>query len=145
MKIPCELIVWHALPMIRRELAVELVGSHGMSQADVARKFGMSDAAVSQYIGKKRGTRPEFDPEDPAGIIFMEAIRESARRIAEENADPSVEMCKLCGTFRKTGLLDREFLAQTGSPPPKCSCYPGTDQRTGRSFRGMATDAKLRR
>ncbi len=131
MKIPCELIVWHALPMIRREMAAELVGTHGMSQADVARKFGMTDAAVSQYIRRKRGARPEFDLEDPAYAAFMDALRESARRIAAEGVDPSVEMCSLCGVFRRTGLLDRAYSEQTGSPPPKCSCYPSDqDERT---------------
>ena len=50
MKIPCELIVWYVLPMIRREMADELVTVHNMSQAEVARKFDVTDAAVSQYI-----------------------------------------------------------------------------------------------
>ena len=57
MKIPCELVVWYVLPTIRREVARELVNSHGMSQAEVARKFGVTDAAISQYLKKKRGER----------------------------------------------------------------------------------------
>ena len=40
MKIPCELVVWYVLPTIRREVAKELVKTHGMSQAQVAKKFG---------------------------------------------------------------------------------------------------------
>ena len=61
MKIPCELIVWYVLPAIRRELARELVDKHGMIQAEVARKFGVTDAAVSQYLKSKRGSNKELE------------------------------------------------------------------------------------
>ena len=50
MKIPCELIVWYILPSIRRELAKELVHNHKLTQAEVARRFGVTDAAISQYL-----------------------------------------------------------------------------------------------
>ena len=126
MIIPCEFMVWHVLPMLRRELAAELVSANGMSQADVARKFGVTDAAVSQYISRKRGSGPEFDPGDPEYGVFMAEIRESARKIAEDDADPSAEMCRLCGFFKGSGLIAAAYAAQTGSPPPKCSCYRGS-------------------
>ncbi len=124
MKIPCELIVWYVLPMIRREMADELVTVHNMSQAEVARKFDVTDAAVSQYMKKKRGGRPDFDESDPDYQRFMEELKESARRIAQENADFSMEMCRLCGIFKRIGLLDKAYEAQTGEPSPKCSCNP---------------------
>ena len=124
MKIPCELIVWDVLPMIRREMADELVTVHSMSQAEVARRFDVTDAAVSQYMKKKRGGRPDFDESDPDYQRFMEELKESARRIAQENADFSMEMCRLCGIFKRIGLLDKAYEAQTGEPSPKCSCNP---------------------
>src|SRR5665647_1652059 len=61
MKIPCELIVWYVLPSIRRELARELVDKHNFSQAEVARRFGVTDAAISQYLKAKRGTSKEIE------------------------------------------------------------------------------------
>ncbi len=124
MKIPCELMVWYVLPMIRRELARELVIAHGMSQAEVARRFDVTDAAVSQYIKGKRGDRPGFDSSDPVYRRFTADLKDSARRIAEENADFSMEMCRLCGIFKRSGLLDAVYRAQTGEPAPRCSCNP---------------------
>ena len=61
MKIPCELIVWYVLPSIRRELARELVEKHKFTQAEVARRFGVTDAAISQYLKSKRGTNKELE------------------------------------------------------------------------------------
>lgn len=121
MKIPCELVVWYVLPMIRREVSKELVYTHGMSQAEVARRFGVTDAAISQYLKKKRGGNAMID-ESPLYPKFEEAIRESARKIAEDESDFSVEMCRLCGVVKQIGLLAMIYEAQTGSPPPKCAC-----------------------
>ncbi|MBP3386199.1 MAG: transcriptional regulator [Candidatus Methanomethylophilaceae archaeon] len=126
MKIPCELVVWYVLPMIRSEVSKELVYSHGMSQAEVARRFGVTDAAISQYLKKKRGDNSLIE-ESPLYPKFIEAIKESAARIANEQADFSVEMCKLCGVVKSIGLLAMIYEAQTGSPPPKCACQSLND------------------
>jgi len=126
MKIPCEIIVWSVLPMIRREMASELVLNHGMAQAEVARRFEVTDAAVSQYLKRKRGGGPEFDDGDEDYAAFMACLRESARRIAENGSDPAVEMCGLCGAFKRMGLLDKVYMSQTGSLPPRNLCgLPG--------------------
>ena len=61
MKMPCELVVWYTLPFIRRELAKELIEAHGFTQAKVARLFGVTDAAISQYMKEKRGMREELE------------------------------------------------------------------------------------
>ncbi|MBR5999165.1 MAG: transcriptional regulator, partial [Candidatus Methanomethylophilaceae archaeon] len=58
MKIPCEIVVWYLLPTIRKGMARELVANHGYTQSKVARTFGVTDAAVSQYLRNKRG---EYD------------------------------------------------------------------------------------
>ncbi len=126
MKIPCEIIVWSVLPMIRREMASELVLEHGMAQAEVARRFGITDAAVSQYLKRKRGGGPAFDEGDEDYAAFMRRLKEAARRIAEEGSDPAVEMCGLCGAFKRMGLLDKAYMSQTGSLPPRNLCgLPG--------------------
>ena len=55
MKLPCELIVTHILPTARGSLAKELVKRHGMTQVQVAHLFGVTSAAVSQYLKGLRG------------------------------------------------------------------------------------------
>ncbi|MBO4568377.1 MAG: transcriptional regulator [Candidatus Methanomethylophilaceae archaeon] len=115
MKIPCEIIVWSVLPMIRREMARELVTVHGMPQAEVARRFGVTDAAVSQYLRKKRGVGPAFEEGDEDFACFMEILKESAGRIAEQGSDPAVEMCRLCGAFKRLGLLEKACRSQNSA------------------------------
>ena len=115
--------VWYVRPMIRREVSKELVYVHGMSQAEVARRFGVTDAAISQYLKKKRGGNPQIE-DDPLFDVFSSEIKESALRIAEDSADFSVEMCRLCGVVKRIGLLDRIYQIQTGAPAPRCVCTP---------------------
>ena len=56
--------------------------------------------------------------------VFSSEIKESALRIAEDSADFSVEMCRLCGVVKRIGLLDRIYQIQTGAPAPRCVCTP---------------------
>ncbi len=117
MKIPCEVVVWQILPLVRRELARELVGGYGMTQAQVAKKFGVTDAAISQYLTKKRGgDYSSF----PMYREFEDAVKVSAKRIAEDGADYGAEVCWLCGIVKKSGLLATVYREQTGVYPPEC-------------------------
>ena len=59
-KQPSEIIVDHILPPIRAQLAKELVDCD-ISQQRIARILGLTPAAVSQYMSKKRGYAVEFD------------------------------------------------------------------------------------
>lgn len=124
MKIPCEIVVWYVLPMIRREVSKELVYTHGMTQAEVARRFGVTDAAISQYLKKKRGGNALVD-DSPLYPQFQEEVKISAARIAEDKSDFASEMCRLCCVVKKSGLLAIIYKAQTGSMPPRCAYEEG--------------------
>ncbi len=119
MKIPCEVVVWYVLPLVRREVAKELVGTYHMSQANVARKFGVTDAAISQYLKKKRGESSMIErsvhyPE------LMEAIRETAKNLAEGKSQFETEMCRVCLTVRRIGLLNEIYTDYLGENPVEC-------------------------
>jgi len=120
MKVPCEIIVWYILPIIRREIASELVNVHHLTQAEVARRFGVTDAAISQYLKKKRGDSTVIEKSE-AYSEFQASIKESARRIAVDDADFEVELCRLCGVVRTSGLLNEVCLRQTGDTSANCN------------------------
>jgi len=109
MKAPCEKVIWFVLPAIRKELVRALVEEHGLTQREAARQLGLSDAAVSQYLSKKRG---RLEIKDKA---FLAEVSRSAKRIAKEGPKAADgEVCRLCGAFRACRALGE--LLDKGKP-----------------------------
>jgi hypothetical protein len=48
-------MVRNILPPMRAEMAFRLVQREGLSQSDAAKRLGVTRAAVSQYMSRKRG------------------------------------------------------------------------------------------
>ncbi|MFA5346602.1 MAG: helix-turn-helix domain-containing protein [Methanoregula sp.] len=48
-------MVRNILPPMRAEMVFRLVQREGLSQSDAARRVGVTRAAVSQYMSRKRG------------------------------------------------------------------------------------------
>jgi len=120
MKIPCELIVWYVLPSIRRELARELVEKHHLSQAEVARRFGVTDAAISQYLKAKRGTSKEIENSGKYEE-FRKEVEVAAVRIVN-GSDIVTETCRICEMVKKSGMLVKVYEIHTGLKAPDCVC-----------------------
>ena len=120
MKTPCEIVVWYVLPTIRREIAKEMVGTYHMRQSDVGLVFGVTDAAISQYLKNKRGgsiliEQSEYYPS------FIDEVKKSAKLIVEEKSDMSVEMCRICNYIKSIGLLAKIYTDITGAEAPSCA------------------------
>jgi predicted transcriptional regulator len=118
MKIPCELIVWYVLPSIRRELARELVDKHDFSQAEVARRFGVTDAAISQYLKAKRGTSKEIENSGKYED-FRKEVEVAAVRMVN-GSDIVTETCRICEMVKKSGMLVKVYETRTGVRAPQC-------------------------
>ena len=100
MKSPCELVVWYVLPSIRAEITKDLI-EMGLSQREVSRRLGMTEAAVSQYLKGKRGERIEFKGQ------VKEAIRRLAQDIAKkENFEDQIfRICRICAKIKAEKTL----------------------------------------
>ena len=103
MKMPCELIVTHILPTARGALAKELVHNHGMTQVQVANLFGVTSAAVSQYIKGLRGGN---------NLIDKSAYREDFYKMIADKADAvaggkdlTLALCEIYTFVKESGLL----------------------------------------
>ena len=120
MKTPCEVVVWYVLPTIRRELAKELVDTYGMKQSQVAKMFGVTDAAISQYLKNKRGSSTIIE-ESKNYSVFADEVRVSAKHMVDGESDISLEMCRICTAIKDIGLLAEIYSDCTGSPAPKCA------------------------
>jgi len=99
MNAPCEIIVSKILPTIRSELTRELVRTHNLSQRQVAKKLGITESAVSQYLSKKRGHNIVFDEKT------TKMIKDLASKKAKQKSDKIAtmeEICILCSAMRKS-------------------------------------------
>ena len=55
--LPQEIEVWYIIPAIRKALAEQLVKKHKLTLEKTGNILGVSKAAVSQYLSKKRATK----------------------------------------------------------------------------------------
>jgi len=95
-KTPCEEILWKGLPVIRKELAWSLIYDFGLSQRQAAFKLGITPAAVSQYLSRKRGNKSINDP-----IILAEIVKSAERIFSHGDTFVLVETCRLCRLIKK--------------------------------------------
>ncbi|MBA7504208.1 hypothetical protein ES706_02835 [subsurface metagenome] len=78
MRPPCEVVVKEVLPAIRAMLVKELVERHRLSQVEVARKLGITQPAVSQYLRMLRGAG--------RGSALFKNIKKHVRELADDIA-----------------------------------------------------------
>ena len=71
MMLPQEIEVWYMLPAIRKEFALTLI-RHELSQKEVAKLLGVTEAAVSQYKSEKRAHGLEFNEHIKSGQEVFE-------------------------------------------------------------------------
>ncbi len=93
---PCEKAVWYYLPQIRADLARELVKT-GMTQSRAAKLLGVTPAAVSQYLNKKRGQQ-NIKSRD-----YRHEIRNAVEKICVGAAESELYgiVCKCCQILKK--------------------------------------------
>ena len=99
-QLPCEKIIWYGIPVIRRELAFSLINQFNLSQKEAAEKLGLTPAAVSQYLSKKRGRISILDEK------IIKEIRLSAKKINEKGETVlNSEICYLCKILKTEGFF----------------------------------------
>jgi predicted transcriptional regulator len=120
MNTPCEIVVRYVLPYIRREIIKELAESHRLTQAEIARRFDVTDAAISMYIKSKRGS---FNIIESSSICkeFKVEIKESAQKIVY-GEEVNNEACRLCRIIRKSPAFVRIYESNVGESMPACTC-----------------------
>jgi len=100
LKTPCEYMHWQGLPIIRKELVNTMINDFGLSQKEAAEKLGVTPAAVSQYLSRKRGNISIVNSK-----ILLE-VNISAERIIRYGESVVIEeICKLCRVLRKNNIL----------------------------------------
>lgn len=67
---PQELEVWYLIPSLRKELARIFTEDYKMTQKEASKILGITESAVSQYIGSKRAKSIRFSKSEIKEIKF---------------------------------------------------------------------------
>ncbi len=114
---PQELEVFYFIPAIRKEFSVQMK-KKGKGQREIASLLGITEAAVSQYISKKRAM----------GIKLDKPVKEEISKSIEKIKTPmdSVrETQQVLGFLRRSRLICKYHHKFLKFIPKDCSvCYP---------------------
>ncbi|MCA9702726.1 MAG: helix-turn-helix domain-containing protein [Methanoregulaceae archaeon] len=85
----CDTMIRKYLPAMRAEMVYRLVQRDGMTQSDAAKRLGVTRAAISQYVNKKRGD---------SGIEISKELNNLLDRwaIAVRDENSSITICDIC-------------------------------------------------
>lgn len=106
MKPPCVVVVRYVLPTIRTLITRELVSKHGLKRSEVARKMGMTPAAVTQYLEGVRGGIATDVVESSEGISEM--ISKTADGLVKNEisiCEVLGNICGVCRAMRSSGSI----------------------------------------
>ncbi|MDP3917507.1 MAG: helix-turn-helix domain-containing protein [Nanoarchaeota archaeon] len=113
---PQEIEAWYVIPMIRKELAFAMK-KEGLDQKGIAKLLGITPAAVSQYISKKRASNYEIED----GIKFE--FIDSARRIAQDKSLILSEFQRLMKICWDEGVVCEIHKSKSWCPEQCEVCY----------------------
>ena len=88
-QMPQEIEVWYIIPSLRRELAKSMIDDLKLTQKQVAKIMGLTEAAVSQYLHSKRAKEVIFTK------AVLEEIKKSAKTISKDEKLLIQEMMRL--------------------------------------------------
>ncbi|MDN7024923.1 helix-turn-helix domain-containing protein [Methanoculleus sp. FWC-SCC1] len=93
----CDSLVRRLLPKMRAEMVYRLVHERGISQSEVSKRLGISRAAISQYMSRKRGnTKADFSGDLDAVIErWVSAVDSGTGTIT------ICDVCRMAGFERK--------------------------------------------
>ena len=107
MYLRCEVVARYLLPIFRSMVAKELIEKYNFTQVEAAKKLGTTQAAISQYMHSKRGSKgaQQF-------VDLLPEIQSLANKTAEniaagkmEAKDIMTKFCELCTVLRKRKKL----------------------------------------
>ena len=85
----CDTMVRNLLPPMRAEMVLRLVQRQGLSQSDAAKRLGVTRAAVSQYMSRKRGAGEVILSTELDSIIDRWAL-------AVVTGESDINLCDVC-------------------------------------------------
>jgi predicted transcriptional regulator len=102
--LPCEIGVKTVLPAVKAIMARQIVEKHGLNEQQTAELLGLSQSAVSRYVGRERGNLLPI--EDSTEILAL--ITQMVTSLIKEpnNKTEILKLfCQTCQAVREKGLM----------------------------------------
>ena len=102
---PCELTVKALLPVLRTLVAKELARSYGWTQTRIAKRLGVTQAAVSGYLTQdvNATTPPPFSVDELKSIAKSLTSEIAMKRLT--HVDLINNICEICLSLRRGGAI----------------------------------------
>jgi predicted fused transcriptional regulator/phosphomethylpyrimidine kinase/predicted transcriptional regulator len=102
---PCELTVRELLPALRVLLAKDLAENHGWTQTKIAKKLGVTQAAVSGYLAQNATeiSMPPFSFDEIKSIAKSFTSEIAMKRLSY--VDLINNICEICLSLRRGGAI----------------------------------------
>lgn len=96
----CEAFAKKVIPVLRARIAYSLAEDHKMQQYEISKKLGVTQAAVSFYLGKERGDNLPIVKKFPEIDVTAKKMAK-ALKSGKSDAELSEIMCDLCHKIKK--------------------------------------------
>ncbi len=102
--LPCEVGVKTILPAVKAVMARSIVAKHGLNEKQTADILGLSQSAVSRYVGRERGNLIEIEGTNEVVTLIDQMVTHLIKR--PDNKTEFLKLfCQTCQTIRKKGLM----------------------------------------
>jgi predicted transcriptional regulator len=102
--LPCEIGVKTVLPAVKAIMARSIVEKHGLNEKQTARLLGISQSAVSRYVGRERGNNLSLESaSEILGLIDDMVI--NLLKQPDNKGELLRLFCLTCQAIREQGLM----------------------------------------
>ena len=104
MILPCEVGVKTVLPAVKAVMARSIVEKHGLNEKQTADILGLSQSAVSRYVGRERGNLLNIEG-TPEVIALIDRMVTHLIKAPVNKAEILKLFCQTCTSIREKGLM----------------------------------------
>ena len=101
--LPCEVGVKTVLPAVKAIMARSILEKHGFNEKKTADLLGLSQSAVSRYVGRERGNLIVI--EDTDVIALIDQMVTHLIKQPDNKTDLLKLFCQTCTAIREKGLM----------------------------------------
>ncbi len=102
--LPCEVGVKTVLPAVKALMARSIVEKHGLNEKQTAELLGLSQSAVSRYVGRERGNLLTIENSTEV-LALIEQMVTSLIKDPNNKAEILTHFCQTCTAIREKGLM----------------------------------------